>query len=207
MPTAAPVDLRRSVATYAARRGRIDLVTVAPARYLAVDGAGDPNTSPAFADALASLYPLAYTLKFASRAAGRDYRIMPLEGLWWAGDMAAFGAVPDKGQWLWTLLIAVPDWTTPDDLAAARASVAGRGGAPALDAVRLETLDEGLVVQTLHVGPFDAEGPTIEALHEQAASEGLELAGRHHEIYLSDFRRTAPDRLRTIVRQPVRARS
>ena len=198
------VDLRREIATYAAPRGRPQLVEVAPAQFLAVDGHGDPDTAPAYADALATLYPVAYRLKFASRSAGRDHVVMPLEALWTADDLAAFTSARDKSRWSWTLLVGVPPWQGAADVERARDEVGRRGGAPALPLLRLERLDEGLVVQTLHVGPYEDEGPAIAAMHAYAAEEGFALTGRHHEVYLSDPRRTAPARLRTVLRQPVR---
>ncbi|WP_019135141.1 GyrI-like domain-containing protein [Cellulomonas massiliensis] len=199
-------DLRKEIASYSARRGVLELVTVPPLQYLAVDGHGDPNTAPGYQDALASLYPLAYALKFLSRRElGRDYTVPPLEGLWWADDMAVFTGARDKGRWAWTLLVLVPDWLAAEHVEAARSTVARKGGAPLLDAVRLEALDEGLCAQTLHVGPYDDEGPVLAELHERFVPEhGLRMTGRHHEVYLSDARRTAPERLRTLLRQPVR---
>jgi hypothetical protein len=199
------VDLRKAIASYAARRGVLELVTVPPLRYLMLDGHGDPNTAPAYRDTLATLYPLAYAVKFLSkRELGRDYAVPPLEGLWWADDMAAFTAARDKAQWDWTMLLLVPDWVGEDHVEAARATVAAKGGAPLLDDVRLGTLDEGLCVQTLHVGSYDDEGPVLDELHRRFLPEhGLRPAGTHHEVYLTDARRTAPERLRTILRQPV----
>lgn len=200
-----PLDLTKELPAYRARRGAFALVTVPPLQYLMLDGRGDPNTAPAYADALRTLYPLAYTLKFLSRRElGRDHVVMPLEALWWADDMDAFTRARDKGRWSWTVMILVPDWITAAHVEDARAAVARKGGAPGLDAARLERLDEGLCVQTLHVGPYDDEGPVLHELHHRFVPEhGLRLTGRHHEIYLSDARRTAPERLRTILRQPV----
>lgn len=197
------VDLRRDVATYSAPRGRFELVEVAPAQFLALDGHGDPNTAPAYADALATLYPVAYRLKFASKAAGRDYGVMPLEALWWSDDLATFTSARDKSRWSWRVLNLVPPWLGADDVARACEEVERGGTAPALPLLRLETFEEGLVVQTLHVGPYDDEGPVLAAMHRHAGDEGYVLSGRHHEIYLSDPRRAAPERLRTILRQPV----
>ncbi|WP_308121777.1 GyrI-like domain-containing protein [Actinotalea ferrariae] len=199
------IDLKKEIPAYGARRGRFDVVTVPPLHYLMVDGRGDPNTAPAHADALASLYPMAYTLKFLSRRElGRDHTVMPLEGLWWADDMSTFTSARDKARWSWTMMIAVPDWITTDHVDAAREQVARKGTAPVLDAVRHELLDEGLCVQTLHVGPYDDEGPVLAAMHDEfIPGEGLRMTGRHHEVYLGDPRRSAPERLRTILRQPV----
>ncbi|WP_166867312.1 GyrI-like domain-containing protein [Salinibacterium sp. ZJ70] len=180
------------------------MLTVAPARYLAIDGAGDPNTEP-FGTAIEALYPLAYALKFASKRAGRDFVVPPLEGLWWADDMAAFTSGRDKSAWSWTLLLFVPEWIDDAAIEAARDAVRSKKQPPArLADVRVETLDEGLCVQTLHIGTFDDEAPLLARLHDEfIPGEGLRMTGHHHEIYLSDPRRTAPEKLRTILRQPV----
>ncbi|NYD59005.1 hypothetical protein BKA08_003243 [Nocardioides marinisabuli] len=199
------VDLKRTIATYRAPRGRFEVVDVATATYLAVDGHGDPNTSADFTGAVAALYPVAYRTKFASkRDLGRDYVVPPLEGLWWADDMASFTSRRDKARWHWTLLLVLPDWIDEALVDAALQQV-GAGDRPErLDDVRLETLSEGRCVQTLHVGPFDEEAEVLERMHADIAERGLRMTGRHHEIYLSDRRRTAPERQRTILRQPVR---
>src|SRR4051812_10722583 len=108
-------DFRKTVSAYRAKPGIFDIVQVPDLQYLMIDGHGDPNTGPAFTEAAEALYPLAYKLKFASqRTLDRDYVVMPLEGLWWADDMAAFTAARDKSRWDWTLMIMVPDWITPD---------------------------------------------------------------------------------------------
>jgi hypothetical protein len=199
------VDHKTSLDAYRAKRDQFRIVDVPELRYLAVDGHGDPNTSPAFTAAVEALYPVAYTLKFASkRELGRDYVVMPLEGLWWAEDMAAFTAARDKSRWDWTLLIMVPDWTDQQMFDAAVEQVRAKGGPARLGDVRLETLAEGRCVQTLHVGPFDAEAETLARMHDEfIPAGGLRRTGRHHEIYLSDFRKVAPEKQRTILRQPV----
>jgi hypothetical protein len=201
----AKVDLRRQIETYTARRGVFSLVTVPAMQFLMVDGHGDPNTSSEYAAALASLYPVAYRLKFLSKGdLDRDYVVMPLEALWWSTDMDAFTTARDKSRWEWTLMTMVPGWIEPEHLDVARDAVARRGGAPVLDAVRLERFDEGLSVQTLHVGPYDDEGPVLAAMHDEVIpGRSLRMTGKHHEIYLNDARRTPADRLRTILRQPV----
>ncbi len=202
---AGKIDFKKTLDAYRARRGRFRILEVPELQYLMIDGVGDPNTSPAFAEAVEALYPVAYKLKFASkRDLGRDYVVMPLEGLWWADDMDAFTSARDKSRWDWTMMIMVPDWIDREmfDTAVARAAAKNR---PArLEDVSLETLAEGRCVQTLHVGSFDAEGEVLDRLHHEFVPEhGLRLAGKHHEIYLSDFRRVAPEKLRTILRQPV----
>ncbi|MGY2129214.1 GyrI-like domain-containing protein [Blastococcus sp. SYSU DS0617] len=198
------VDLKKRIDAYTAPHGEFAVVDVPPLQYLMIDGHGDPNSSPAYQEAVTSIYPVAYQLKFASKQdLGRDYTVPPLEALWWAEDMSTFTTARDKSRWDWTLLLLVPDWLGADDVERAR-TAAARGRAPAPDRVRLERLGEGLCVQTLHVGPYDAEGPVLHAMHHDVIpSRGLRMTGRHHEIYLSDPRRTDPARLRTILRQPV----
>lgn len=198
------IDLKTEIPTYAARRGRFDTVTVPPLRYLMIDGAGDPNSVPAYQEALTTLYPVAFALKlFSKRELDRDYTVMPLEGLWWADDPARFTAARDKSRWSWTLLNLVPDWLTEEHVEAACSTVAAKG-APAVDRLRCAVLDEGLCVQTLHIGSYDDEAPVLGEMHSRVIPErGLRMTGIHHEIYLSDARRTAPEKLRTILRQPV----
>ncbi len=200
------VDLKRTLASYRARRGRFELIDVPDMRYLMVDGHGDPNTSPAWDDALSALYPVAYKLKFAStQELGRDYVVPPLEGLWWADDMAAFTTAREKSRWDWTAMLMVPDWIDDGAFDAALARAGAKDPPARLGDVRLEPLSEGRCVQTLHVGSFDDEAAVLERLHHEVLPEqGLRLDGKHHEIYLSDVRRVAPEKLRTILRQPVR---
>lgn len=199
------VDFKAEVAAYRAPRGRFEVVTVPAMRFLMLDGHGDPNTSAAYREAIEALYPVAYGLKFLSkRELGRDYVVMPLEGLWWADDFADFTSQRDKSRWDWTLLNMVPDWITPEQFETVRASAAAKGAPPALGALRLERFDEGLCVQTLHIGPYDDEGPVLAELHDAfLPAHGLRMRGKHHEVYLSDPRRAAPEKLRTILRQPV----
>ena len=153
-----------------------------------------------------AMYGSAFTVKMTSKFAGRDYKVNQLEGLWWvagAGEGRNFLHVP-RDQWCWTLLIRTPDFITSADLDAARAALLAKGKGPETQEVRLEPLAEGLCVQMLHVGPYQDESRTIEALEAFAAEQGLVFHGRHHEVYLSDPRRVPPERLRTILRHPVR---
>ncbi|HEV7188424.1 MAG TPA: GyrI-like domain-containing protein [Blastococcus sp.] len=202
------IDLRRELsALYSARRAP-SFVDVPELSFLMVDGHGDPNTDPAYADAIQALYSLAYTIRFALKRgpAAVDAPVMPLEGLWWAPDMAAFSA-GDKSAWDWTMMIAVPVQVTEEVVSDARRAAAGKRPLAAIDQVRLERFAEGRCAQVLHVGPYSAEGPTIAGLHAFITANGYALAGKHHEIYLGDPRRSAPEKLRTIVRQPVAQRS
>ena len=183
-----------------------EIVDVPPLRFLMIDGSGDPNTAQAFKDALQTLYSTAYALKFMlKKQRGINYLVMPSEGLWWVDDLAElnFG---DKSNWRWTMMIVQPEVVTEADFAQARAQVKAKKNPPGLESVRLDTYHEGLSAQILHLGSYETEAPTIERLEQFIAAENLEHNGRHHEIYLNDFTRTAPEKLKTIIRYPVRPR-
>lgn len=181
------------------------LVDVPPMRFLMVDGKGDPNSAPQYTQAVEALYALAYALKFASKTQlEKDYVVPPLEGLWWSKDMNTFHT-REKSAWEWTMMLMVPDWIGPAIIDAGFAKVKKTKARAALDQVRVETHEEGRAAQILHVGPYDAEGPVLKDLHERFLPEnGYGKTGKHHEIYLSDPRKAAPERLRTILRQPVK---
>lgn len=199
------IDFKKTLDAYQAKRGEFRVLDVPDLQYLMIDGHGDPNSSPAFTEAVEALYPVAYKLKFASkRELGRDYVVPPLEGLWWADDMESFTSSRDKSQWDWTLLLMVPEWIGRDRFAAAVDQARSTSRPARLDDVRLESLSEGRCVQTLHVGSFDDEAGVLDRLHHEVIpDQGLHMTGKHHEIYLSDFRKVAPDKQRTILRQPV----
>jgi DNA-binding PadR family transcriptional regulator len=181
------------------------VVDVPDLQYIAVDGRGDPNSSSAYADALEALYGIAYTLKFASKkTVGKDFVVGPLEGLWRADDPEVF-VTRRKDDWEWTMLINQPDWITEGMVRSAIEKVTANKPNPAAHKVRLRTLSEGRSVQILHVGSYDEETPTLDRLHHRYMPEnGFTFNGDHHEIYLSDPRRTEPTKLKTILRQPVR---
>lgn len=199
------VDFKKELPSYKAKHHQLKVIEVPPLQYLMIDGHGDPNTSQAFKDAILALYPIAYKLKFASkRDLGKDYAVMPLEGLWWADDMSAFTSARDKSQWDFTLMIMQPEWITKEMFAAAVQKVAEKDPPVNLAKVRLETLNESLCVQTLHVGSFDDEAEILATMHDEfIPANGLALTGKHHEIYFSDFRKVDPSKLRTLLRQPV----
>ena len=190
---------------FSPKAGRPELVRVPPLTYLMVDGVGDPNTCADFRDAIRALYTLSYTLKFGlKKQKGLDFRVMPLSGRFHAEDPRVF-LEGRKQEWKWTLMLALPSVVTAADLKKARTEAqAKKNASPALPLVRREVLREGLCAQVLHLGPYAAEKPTIEALHAFIAEKGLSFAGNHHEIYISDPNRTAPAKLKTIVRQPVK---
>ena len=203
------VDFKKTISAYRARKGRFDIVNVPELTYLMIDGHGDPNTAPEFASAIEALYPIAYTLKFASKQKlGRDYTVMPLEGLWWADDHASFTASRDKSKWDWTLMIMQPEWVGREMFTDAVAAVSAKKPSGRFSEVRFAPVSEGQCVQTMHVGPFDDEAAVLAQLHNVFIPEhGLQLSGKHHEIYFSDLRKTAPERLRTLLRQPVLRRA
>ncbi|MDF2555298.1 MAG: 2-C-methyl-D-erythritol 2,4-cyclodiphosphate synthase [Microbacterium sp.] len=198
------VDLKTRIPAYRARAGVFALVDVPPLRYLAIDGSGDPNTSAAYAQAVSTLFAVAYRLKFTSkRELDRDYVVMPLEAQWWSDDMAAFTVERDASRWSWTALNLLPDWIGDAEVDSALSS-ADASSVPARSRLRIQTISEGRCAQTLHIGPYDEEGPVLRELHEEyIPAHGFVMTGLHHEIYLSDARRTDPAKLRTILRQPV----
>lgn len=207
------LDFKKTDAVlYAGKVGRFDRVLVPVLPFLMVDGIGDPNTSVDYGRAISALYGLSYGLKFAAKAAlGRDHVVGPLEGLWWADDMADFQA-GRRDRWRWTMMIRQPEWITPamlDSVRAALLAKLAKDSAPATSAevvaaVRLERFAEGDCLQTLHLGPYADEAPVISHLHTvELPGRGLRPTGHHHEIYLSDPRRVAGAKLKTILRQPV----
>ncbi|MFE6969249.1 GyrI-like domain-containing protein [Isoptericola sp. NPDC057653] len=199
----ASIDLKRELGEQYRATTTPALVTVPSRPFLMVDGAGDPNTEPAYREAVETLYPLAYAVRAAvKRATGDAYTVLPLEGLWWADDLSRF-SVDAKDRWRWTMMIGLPDAVQHVDAPALASRVAREKDLPAGHLVRLEHYGDGDAAQVLHVGPFATEGPTVAALHAFIAQQGRELAGTHHEVYLSDARRVDPSRWRTIVRQPV----
>ncbi|WP_022888553.1 GyrI-like domain-containing protein [Agromyces italicus] len=195
-------DPKREIPSYTAAHDRFDLVEVPPLRYAMIDGEGDPNTVPEYAVAVEALFAVSYAAKFQSKLElDRDYVVGPLEGLWSAADPSTF-VTREKSAWHWTMMIWQPDWLTPEVQEAAVAKALPK--APAARRLRFETLDEGLCVQTLHRGAYDDEGPTLARLHDEfMPAKGLRFNGRHHEVYFGDPRRSAPEKLRTILRQPV----
>ncbi|MFJ2620079.1 GyrI-like domain-containing protein [Glutamicibacter sp. NPDC087344] len=195
------IDFKKSDAYRAS--ASFKLVDIQPSQYLMVDGHGDPNSAPAYQAALETLYPVAYKMKFASKQGGRDYVVPPLEGLWWAEEMDSFTTSRDKSQWDWTMMLLVPEWIGQNDFQQALDTAQKSGALPAGDKIRLENLAEGSCIQVLHVGSYDAEGPVLARMHQYITDQSMTLAGKHHEIYLSDPRRVQPEKLRTILRQPV----
>lgn len=200
------IDFKKTLAAlYTAPADRFVAIDVPILTFVKVDGDGDPNTAPAYKQAIEWLYPVSYALKFAAKDIGKDYVVPPLEGLWWADDPADF-VLRRKDRWRWTMMIMAPDFIERAFFDAAIEKTKKKlGDAPS--SLRLESLAEGCALQTLHVGSYDDEGPTLAKLHDEVMpAQGLTFAGPHHEIYLSDPRKTAPAKLKTILRQPVKPR-
>lgn len=198
------IDLKKELKDFYHAPARAVVQVDVPAfRFLMIDGAGDPNTSPLYAQAVEALFSVSYTAKFIVKKgpSAIDYAVMPLEGLWWSDDKTSF-ARNDRSQWQWTMMIHQPRYADDAVLGEALAQVKRKKGLAALDALRIETFAEGLCAQTLHVGPFTEEGPTIQRVHDVIEARAR-LAGKHHEIYLSDIRRADPRKWKTIVRQPM----
>jgi len=182
------------------------ILEIPPMQFLMIDGEGNPNTAPAYRDALETLYAVSYTVKFMMKQEhGLNYTVMPLEGLWWGTPLGhTHFTAADKDLFRWTAMIMQPDFVTPELMAEGILRAAAKKPLAAADKLRFETFAEGLAVQVMYFGPYDAEGPTIERMHQFAYEKGYELAGKHHEIYLGDPRRTAPEKLKTVLRHPLR---
>ncbi len=200
------IDFRKRLKElYAPPIGAFALVDVPEMRFLKVDGEGDPNTAASYRAVLEWLYSVSYGMKFAVKAAlGKDYVVPPLEGLWWADDPRSFVS-REKDLWRWTMMIMVPDFVSSEMFEAAVAKAGKKLGQPPAG-LRLEPYVEGLAIQTMHLGSFDDEGPVLARLHDEVMpARGVTFNGPHHEIYLSDPRRTEPSKHKTVLRQPVRS--
>jgi len=182
---------------------KVEVVEVPKMNFLMIDGDGGPN-HPTFQNAIEVLFPLSYTLKFMIKKSdiGIDYGVLPLEGLWWADDMSSF--IKDKkDDWKWTLMIMQPELITNEMVVEAVNQVRVKKNPTSLPLVRFESINEGKVAQIMHIGPFSEEGPTVQKLHSFIKDSGKKIIGKHHEVYLSDIRRAAPEKWKTIIRQPM----
>jgi hypothetical protein len=217
------VDFKKTLRElYTAPKGTFKRIEVPEMRFLMLDGRGDPATSQTYQDAVEALYAVAYRLKFMSKnELERDYVVPPLEGLWgsemmvsdlWEAEdenewLRIFHA-SDRDAWSWTMMIMLPEWISEDLFESALEDTRNSKDLAALEDLRVESLEEGLCVQTLHLGPYIEEGPTLAQMHMRfLPSEGLIEDGSHHEIYLSDPRRVAPEKIKTLLRQPVRVKA
>lgn len=200
------LDLKKELdSLYKPSAKAVTQVEVPPLNYLMIDGVGDPNISPDYQAALETLYAVSYTVKFMSKVTpGIDYVVMPLEGLWWAKDMTDF-VTSRRDGWQWTAMILQPDHVTEAMIEQAIDATREKKNPPALDKLRFETYHEGLAAQIMYTGPYADEGPTIQRIHAWIVEQGYTYHGAksHHEIYLSDPRRTDPAKLKTVIRQPM----
>jgi hypothetical protein len=202
------LDFKKELAhLYNPSKKKVETVKVPEMNFLMIDGKGDPNTSKEYQDAIEALFSVSYDIKFSVKKGSLaiDYKVMPLEGLWWVEDMSKF-SIERKEDWQWTALMMQPSSKDMDicqrRVDASIKRVKEKKDLPALPKLRFEKYEEGLSAQIMHLGPFSEEGPTIEKIHEYIEENGHERRGKHHEIYLSDFRRTAPEKLKTVIRQP-----
>lgn len=189
---------------YDASAKKVEVVEVPEMNFLMIDGQGDPNTSQTFKEAVEALFGVSYTLKFMLKKGKEaiDYGVMPLEGLWWADDMSQFSA-QNKDNWKWTVMIMQPGYVTAHLVNEAIVQVKKKKDLTALPKMRFEAFLEGKTAQTMHIGPFSEEGPTIQKVHAFIGEMKFKLSGKHHEIYLSDIRKAAPEKWKTIIRQPM----
>ncbi len=199
----AKIDFKKTLKhLYNPSKKEISVVDVPPMNYLMIDGKGNPNTAESFAQAIETLYAVSYSLKFTIKKSQQiDYGVLPLEALWWTPDMAKFSEA-DKDAWFWTAMIMQPEYVNETLLKETIEIVKAKKGPLALDKLRFDSYHEGKSAQILYIGPYTEEGPTIQKIHKHIDDSAGELRGKHHEIYLSDARRTAPERLKTIIRQP-----
>ncbi|WOK07982.1 GyrI-like domain-containing protein [Imperialibacter roseus] len=204
------IDLSKIDKTYYTAKQKPELVTLAPAQYLSIAGQGDPS-SKGFAECIEALYSVAYIIKFDWKAAEKDFVVPKLEGQWWF-DEDKYGGVsmtdaPTKiprSEWMFRLLIRLPEFVEKGNVATAASNVVSKKGMELARQVKYFEMNEGNVVQILHVGPFDKEPESLGKLQGFIEANNLKRNGLHHEIYLSDFRKTAPDKLKTILREPVK---
>jgi hypothetical protein len=199
----AKIDIKKQKSSlYSPGSKEIQIVDVPKMNFLMIDGVGDPNQA-LYQKAVEALFSISYTLKFiVKKEMGIDYGVMPLEGLWWAKDMSDFINMR-KDNWLWTALIMQPEYITENIFNLAIDKIKKGRDLPDLGKMRFEPFNEGKSVQVLYIGPYSQEGPTIQKIHGIVAMQGYKLRGKHHEIYLSDPRRSLPEKLKTILRQPI----
>jgi hypothetical protein len=198
------IDYKKELKTlYRPSIKKIEIVVVPAMQFLMIDGQGDPNTSQEYKNAIEAIYSVAYTIKFMVKkgSIGIDYGVMPLEGLWWVDDMTQFSA-DRKDEWLWTAMIMQPELVNKTMVAEACETVQKKKNPVALPKMRFETYAEGQAAQIMYIGPYADEGPRIAEIHDHIETMGGKRTGKHHEIYISDMRRTAPEKLKTIIRQP-----
>ena len=203
----AKIDFKKTMKEfYQPNPKEVVLIDVPEMQFLMIDGMGSPGDSKEYQDALAALYPVAFKTKFMGKAKGKDYVVPPLEGLWWADDMEEFPN-GNRDKWKWTMMIMQPDWITQEIISKAIEKTIKKKPelTNAISKLRLEKYEEGKAAQIMHLGPFSEEGPTISKIHkfiEEQRGRFDGLKNKHHEIYLSDPRKSKPENMKTVIRQP-----
>ncbi len=198
------VDFKKELKQlYNPSKKEISIVDAPKMNFLMINGAGNPNTSQKYKDAIEALFSVSYTLKFMIKKGklAVDYAVMPLEGLWWAKKGEKF-SIEHKDNWQWTAMIMQPKWITQTLVNEAIEQVKKKKGLSVLKDLHFASLKEGKTAQIMYIGPYKDEAPTIKKIHEFIKQNGNKLTGKHHEIYLNDPRRSAPEKLKTIIRQP-----
>ncbi|HPC35452.1 MAG TPA: GyrI-like domain-containing protein [Candidatus Marinimicrobia bacterium] len=199
------IDLKKELKTLYNPPKEIVVIDVHQMNFLMIDGAGNPNTAQEYKDAIEALYAVSYTLKFmVKKSKDIDYVVMPLEGLWWTDEPDKF-SMENKDIWKWIAMIMQPDFVTEVLFDRAAEQVKIKKSLSSLSKIKFKDFYEGLSAQLMYSGPYSAEGPSIEKLHNFIKENGYELSGKHHEIYLSDPRKSAPEKLKTVIRQPVKS--
>lgn len=194
------LDLTKAYKPFFTAKKDPELLDVPPANYLMISGRGAPG-SEIYQAKVSALFGVAYPLKFKAKSMGNDYAVSKLEGLWWFDTYD--GPTPPREEWNWTMMIRQPDFITPEMAEGVKQEVFAKKGTPEIDEVSFETLHEGLSAQIMHLGPYSAEEPTIQTLHEFVYQQGYILRGKHHEVYLKDPLKSDPEKLQTIIRHPV----
>ncbi len=200
----AKIDLKKENKEYYYPSAReVSLVDLLEMKFLMIDGQGDPNNSPEYQNAMETIFPVSYKTKFISKKEkSQDYVVMPLEGLWWADNMEEF-STDDRSSWKWTVMIRQPDFINQPIINMAIKELEKKKDLPSINKLRFESFNEGQSAQIMHIGPYgEAEAPNVHKLHEFIENNGYQLKGKHHEIYISDLRRTKPEKLKTVIRQP-----
>lgn len=199
------VDLKKEYKNlYNPSAKEVSIVDVPDMNYLMIDGQGDPSTSEDYKATFEALFSVSYTLKFMiKKGRGIDYGVMPIEGLWWADDLEAYVA-QRRDEWKWTSMIMQPKYVSAADVGTAIKEVHKKKNLAALDKIRFECLHEGKSAQIMHIGPYSTEAPNIQKIHATIKAAGHELSGKHHEIYISNPQKTAPEKLKTVLRQPMK---
>jgi hypothetical protein len=202
--TETKLDFRKEQpALYGGKAGDITTVDVPDMKFLMINGKGDPNTAQEYKDSIETLYAVSYGVKmpFKKKYPANDYVVPPLEGLWYMDDMSKFSTA-SKSEWLWTMMVRVPDYVPDEEITKAIGEVKRKKHPASIDKVRLEHLAEGKCVQALHIGPYNAEAPLIMKMHAWIKDNGHKERGKHHEVYIGDVRKVAPEKLKTVLRQP-----